>query len=77
MMEDTLYLTAYRAALSELARNVELTSDEWPNIPPLLRNHLAALIAAGKADRDEIVSALVSHVRQSEQIKRSARNLGF
>jgi hypothetical protein len=76
-MDDILYITAYRAALSELVHKVDLTSDEWPHIPPLLRNRLHALIAEGKSDREEIVSCLISHVRQTEQIKRSARKLGF
>jgi hypothetical protein len=75
-MTEDLYLAAYRAALSYLAKNCDFTPEEWVTLPALLRENLQPLLRAGHSDPVQIASVLVGVIRQKEQVRRSATRLG-
>jgi hypothetical protein len=76
-MTEPLATVAYRLALMKLAQEVDLTSEEWADVPYLLRDNAEKLISQGMIDPDEIAAATVNALRQIEQIRRSEKRVSL
>lgn len=72
-MAEAVAILAYRSALMKISQNLELTSEEWADVPHLLRKHTQKLISDGMDESEEISAALVNIVRQTAQVRRSEK----
>jgi hypothetical protein len=77
-MAERVAKLAYRSAMMKISQHLELTPDEWADLPRLVRENIEKLISEGMIDPEEIAAALVNIIRQTEQIRRSQkRTQGF
>jgi hypothetical protein len=74
-MGETLHNLVYRTALMRLSQDVDLTSEEWAEVPYLLRDGTEKLISAGMVDPTEIAAEVINIIRQTQQIRRSEKRV--